>query len=920
MSDWNPREPDAWARILGLVSVPMFGAARAAQTMGNHAVMLDGRAGSFAWSIGEQTHAATYRHAVERAWSSNVLWSVSLTEDATEASVRSWDAPDEGQLWSVSDQENAHELFAFLRERTQPAGKTVIDRGVETFKAVRSAIENKGGSELDVVLAFNTLLAFVSSYGRSAGHEEANAKFASAARSFHRSGALGFSPDAISPSVKQYPLGDLARELLEGHHDGVPYLLDADLLVRHASGSLTQEAHKQLLAPSAPGSQKELDFANLIPARDRRRGEAPSYIHHTPPSLARALVEAVLRLAKLPTDRPPLVLDPACGSGVFLIEAIREITRFSDARPIQICGFDKSRIAVEMADFCVRSAVRSIDGTHPHSFSIEEHDSLSLMDWGSPDVVLMNPPFLSWENMNDAERMAVQAALGPAHNGRPDMAFAFIFRAIESLRPGGAMASVVPSSFLESKSAEILRTHISRSGQYRLHLLGQFRNFDYFDAVVQPAFIVISRDHRDSPLRIVLADESHEDDAVRFLRLLDHSKELVAPGCEIYNIEQHELTKRWTPPRQSDVQFVRAVTTNTLTTVCDFFIPRLGVRVGAKNVFMLTADELSAFCRTAREKHYFRPVADRVNKGIIEPSRYIFYPYSEDGELLLRTEPEVQRAVPEFYVERLRRAKKSLQARKSLYRNWWEVSEPVATWLARRAPRIVSQEFGRSTNFALDETGDFAVVQGFGWCWKSGEPDVATLLAYLAILSSRFFDRLLSCYCPRVRGQQYVLRRHFVQDVPLPNLENDDLRAILTGIGRSIADGVGREEREIDAQETVVALAFGLSSSGAPLRDGTKAEKRAERDFNSLLREWEEATAVYSFSGARLAHPAFRKIIALGRQAIPHILRRMKDDPSLWSEALVEITGSDPVPDEVTNLNAVAKTWLAWGRLHGFDV
>lgn len=902
--------------MLGLVSVPMFGTARAANLPGSHVVMLDGRAGSFAWSIGDPADGS--RPAMERAWSSNVLWSVSLSQDTLNARVRRWDAPTEEQVWPIYKAGDAVKLFDFLRRITQPLGKTVIDRGLNTFKSVRAAIEHKGGSDLDVVLTFNTLLAFVShSSVPLSDARSSTINLSSAVNSLHSIGALGFDADAISKPIRRFPIADLAQELVFGARDN-EYLLDADLLVRHASGVLNQEAHKQLLTPSAE-RQVEL-FDNLIPSRDLARGQAPSYIHYTPPSLARVLVEVALRQIPATEDRPLSILDPACGSGVFLIETLRELSRFADMRPLDLRGFDKSRIAVEMTEFCLRSAMSSLSEER-HKFSVSEHDSLALDDWGSPDVIVMNPPFLAWENLGTDEREIVRHALGPAHSGRPDMALAFIFRAIEAVRPGGSVASVVPSSFLESKSAEILRAHLSRSGQYDIRLIGQFRSFDYFDATVQPAFIVICRRQNKLPVRIVLADQEHEDDAVRLMRLLSDDQEKETNGCEVYNVQQNELAPvRWTPSRREDIAFVRSVKTNTLTTVGDFFIPRLGIRVGCKRVFMVSENELVALCPTAKEKQFFRPVADVIEDGMIQPSSFIFYPYSKRGDLLLKTESEVERTLPRFYQMRLRPEKSHLQSRRSLYRNWWEVSEPVATWLASRQPRIVSQEFGRSTNFAVDETGNFAVVQGFGWCWKRGKPELETLLAYLAIINSRIFDRLLSYFCSRVRGKQYVLRRHFVEKVPLPSLSDSHLKVLLTGVGRSVADTGRLNERESDAQEVLVRTAFGLSESLTPIDDPSNEYQRTASEFKSLADEWQRATKFYSFVDRKTSHPAYKRIVDMGERAIPHILLAMRDDPSYWTPALSTITGADPVPDDARDLDAVAAAWIEWGRQHGFDV
>lgn len=200
-----------------------------------------------------------------------------------------------------------------------------------------------------------------------------------------------------------------------------------------------------------------------------------------------------------------------------------------------------------------------------------------------------------------------------------------------ALTAGGVLASVVPASFLESKSAEIIRTHIARSGEFRIHLIGQF-DFDYFDASVQPAFIVVSRSQRPTPVRILIAKKTYEDAAIRSLRIQSPEEASVEPGFELYNAEQHDLSpRRWTPPPRRVVQLIQAISQNTLTTVADLFAPHLGIRTGNKSVFVVGQGELSRFCKTQSEQAYFRQIADKIENAIIQPTDFVFYPYGMMG-------------------------------------------------------------------------------------------------------------------------------------------------------------------------------------------------------------------------------------------------------------------------------------------------
>src|SRR6185437_3044967 len=103
-----------------------------------------------------------------------------------------------------------------------------------------------------------------------------------------------------------------------------------------------------------------------------------------------------------------------------------------------------------------------------------------LPTWGRPDLILMNPPFVSWGDMGDPEKASVRQTLGPLLFGRPDTAIAFLAKALRSLRAGCALATVIPASLLESRAAEKLRSMIASDENLAVRVIGRFRNFNYF--------------------------------------------------------------------------------------------------------------------------------------------------------------------------------------------------------------------------------------------------------------------------------------------------------------------------------------------------------------------------------------------------------------------------------------------------------
>jgi hypothetical protein len=94
--------------------------------------------------------------------------------------------------------------------------------------------------------------------------------------------------------------------------------------------------------------------------------------------------------------------------------------------------------------------------------------------------------------------------------------------------------------------------------------------------------------------------------------------------------------------------------------------------------------------------------------------------------------------------------------------------------------------------------------------------------------------------------------------------------------------------------------------------DGLRTQARIEKDFAELAAEWRRDTRFLSSITEMASHPSYQKIIALGRPAIPLILREIEQRPDHWFWALNAITGEDPVDPE-DDFDQAVEAWLRWG-------
>ena len=111
-------------------------------------------------------------------------------------------------------------------------------------------------------------------------------------------------------------------------------------------------------------------------------------------------------------------------------------------------------------------------------------------------------------------------------------------------------------------------------------------------------------------------------------------------------------------------------------------------------------------------------------------------------------------------------------------------------------------------------------------------------------------------------------------------------------------------------------------AKGAETRSGlgVNAVAGPEEEFRTLYEEWRRDTATSSSMRTKAAHPAFRRIVAMGDPVVPLILAQLRRQPSHLFWALHEITGANPVkPGSAGKVMEMVEDWLTWGARQGYQ-
>jgi adenine-specific DNA-methyltransferase len=760
-----------WSRRLGLVRSPLFGASRDSQQ--RYHALLDGVDGSFSLSDGPIDISAV----LDWTWSSRLATHVTVDDDAVVATQVAANAPVLRFKREQVERNPEAFLSSIVTKQVEPP-VDVVQHVLGCFRSHRHAAAAAG---LNATEALETFLTIMS--------EEIDGLD----RAVPLNGAATGPRERLPADHEERLREELRYNRLAGRR------AELSLTMRHAAGMVFQEAHAELL--TLPLQPQLFGLAPVAPSGLRMQFGA----YYTPPGLARTLADlAVADHLHKPAIR---IADPACGSGIFLCEALRALERHTYQGYVELIGLDVSATAIIMAQFALdhggftdRQRVTTI---------LRPADFLRVNEPLDADVVLMNPPFLAMEDMDADVRARLHQILGDAFRYRPDLSMAFTSLAQYHLRPGGTLATLLPAGALSQTGGIKWRDGLLRGNEVELlAVLGDHGLFR--DALVNVASLVLRKTNEPTNATSTMLWASQKrgasSAALRRLRRWQGGNRKAERTIDwsIYPTSQHLLAGRddWTPRPYSLGDLPERLADRAgITTVEALFHVELGVRAGTIGT-VLQIDTAEYERLPGREKKLFRPVAETrsIRNGRVQPISWIFYP---DKPM---TSAEIQHSAPTFHTRYLQRLGLAPDARVDLERARRETN-------LSRQPRLVARAFIGTDSFAVDEDGSLVVVQGYSWLPRQavvGSPfeTVALLHDYAFLLNSRVFFALLRENGRIVSGGQVDGAKNQIRRVPLP-----DLAALY--LETPNLEAQARALREVDARERPAALLLDAFAAAA---------------------------------------------------------------------------------------------------------
>lgn len=420
------------------------------------------------------------------------------------------------------------------------------------------------------------------------------------------------------------------------------------------------------------------------------------------------------------------VLDPACGSGAFLIAAFNYLNaeqkrvrdRLSELRPgilthaspnadVEIItnnlfGVDVNAESVEITKLALwlqtakrQRALESLDGNIFHGNSLVEDDryhprpfNWSTLKLDGFDIVLGNPPYVRMELVKPI-KPHLEARFVVASD-RADLYAYFFELGVNLLKPGGRLGFISSSTFFRTGSGKPLRAFLADKSE--IESVVDFGDLQVFEGVTTYPAIVTLRRVGGSPavsMLHYLTVHALPDDLGKVFDQEARAMPQARLGSGTWRFESDLLDT------------IRAKIAAGRPTLADVYGPPLyGIKTGLNDAFVLNRDERDAIVANARP-------GDR-SAELLKPflvGENLKRWHTESDDLWLVYTPRNNIDIDDYPALRdhLKPHKARLEAR-ATRQKWWELQQAQAAYEPMfLQSKVIYPHFNDKPNFSFDE-------------------------------------------------------------------------------------------------------------------------------------------------------------------------------------------------------------------------
>ena len=591
-------------------------------------------------------------------------------------------------------------------------------------------------------------------------------------------------------------------------------LIDADVLgqvYEQYLGYVASKTKQKLQAQMTLGIPGEA----LVEFSEKKQHRKEQGIYYTPKFVTNYIVkETVGRFLAERSHNEVLsmkILDPACGSGSFLIRAYDELLNYHaaqrgktvfqldqfDRMPVltgNVFGIDLDRQAIEIARLNlllrglakretlptladnIREGNSLISGTEEElkgyfgdAWQVKkpfnwEKEFADIMKGGGFDVVIGNPPYVRIQSLPREEADYYRKVYKTA-SGSFDIYVLFIERALTLLKPGGRLSFITSGKFLKAAYGEKVQRMISNECTVE-SIVDLSAQQVFADATTYPMIMIIRKDAGGGSFKYTFVPKD-----------IDLSKDQSLDAINPIAASQSAISKGIWPPLPADDSLLTRLTKDT--TLLGGLAERIfqGLKTSADSVYTFkpvgnsgktTVVVTQSKKRIELESGLLRPLikGGQMHRYHIGPPKLvILFPYV-DGELLSPEELEQNYHQVWLYLLENRNQLESRERGIFKGEKWYQYGRNQALNTIH-LPKLITPDFAPSARFSWDNAGQYCFNGGAAGGYGVILPKTVNPLYVLGLLNSKLLDWYLHRISTTFRGGWFSYEARFIRHLPI---------------------------------------------------------------------------------------------------------------------------------------------------------
>ena len=515
----------------------------------------------------------------------------------------------------------------------------------------------------------------------------------------------------------------------------------------------------------------EAALENLI-GSERKRAEGSVY---TPNYVIDYIIGRCVEIRSA-IVRPTLV-DPACGSGGFLIRAIPLLSQkcnISNEQVINelIYGIDVSCAAIECTKLAIELFCAKSSTELPSDFSFLHRSDTLLsskeqvvdafgVDDDGFDIVVTNPPFVKLQNLDENYRLLLTEAYPEFTSGSFSLAMLFLVAGYRLLSQSGVLGYITQNNVYTSLAGERLREFLQ--DKKCLHTIVDFGHKKVFP--------------ENSAYTCLMFLDRTPQEALRFKRCSQPEDELPElQAADFHPVAINGLDKKkWRLAPEHHLRNIQQLETNG-TPLGELAHIRVGFATLKDSVFLIDGGLGNSKIEEEVTKPAIKIADFSDEEGLRKNEARVIQPYKKiRGRWLSIEEDEFRLRYPNAYAHlklhevELGRRDKGRKPPRRFYE--WGRSQCMEA----QGPKLLTKTFNRGPNFLLDES-DSLFCNGYSVEIRKPQAQCLPpldLRVLQRILNSWVMDYYAKLTSFQIEGGYQCFQKNFIERFCVPEVTSN---------------------------------------------------------------------------------------------------------------------------------------------------